>query len=268
MPATILIRGAGDLASGVALRLFRSGLNVVMTELEQPLAVRRSVSFAEAVYEERIQIEGILGRKIADPADTLKILNVLSAHQIPVLVDPACAAASHLHPLVIVDARMMKRPPEPLKHSAAMYIGLGPGFIAPANCHAVIETQRGHTMGRVIMQGAALPDTSKPDGDDRRVLRAPVDGVLRSAAAIGQHLEQGEVIATVDGTDVAAPFAGVLRGLLRPGLTARAGMKIGDVDARDDPDLCKFVSDKSLAVGGGVLEAMLGRPEVRAKLWP
>ena len=267
MPATILVRGAGDLASGVALRLYRTGLNIVMTELAAPLAVRRTVSFAEAIYEGSVDIEGVTGRRIEDPSDMLKILNVVSAHQIPVIIDPMCRAAGQLHPLVIIDGRMTKRAPEPLQHSAEMYIGLGPGFNAPAHCHAIVETERGHALGRVIWQGSALADSANPDGDVRRVLRSPAEGVLMSTARIGQHFEQGDAIATVGGVTVAAPFAGVLRGLLRPGIRARLGMKIGDLDARDDPRLTKLVSDKSLAVGGGVLEAMLARTEVRAKLW-
>lgn len=267
MAATILIRGAGDLASGVALRLFRAHLNVVMTELAQPLAVRRTVSFAEAVFQDRISIEGVVGSKVEDASDTLEVLNVLGARQIPVLVDPQCQSAAILQPLVIVDARMTKKPPEPLHHSALMYIGLGPGFTSPLNCHAVIETERGHTMGRVILNGTARPDSSRPDGDGRRVLRAPIRGILTSGARLGQRVERSDVIAEIDGQAIVAPFAGILRGLLRPGLVAESGMKIGDLDPRDDPALCHLVSDKSLAVGGGVLEAMLGRADVRADLW-
>jgi xanthine dehydrogenase accessory factor len=148
-----------------------------------------------------------------------------------------------------------------------MYIGLGPGFTVPTNCHAVIETERGHTMGRVIWQGSAHDDSGRPDGDGQRILRSPADGAFETSAQIGQHVEQGSVIAKVDGIAVIAPFAGVLRGLLRPGIHARMGMKVGDIDARDDPSLCTLVSDKSLAVGGGVLEAMLTRSEVGARLW-
>ena len=180
---------------------------------------------------------------------------------------PEGNAAVALRPLVIVDARMAKKPPEPLEHSALMFIGLGPGFTAPLDCHAVIETERGHTMGRVILNGSARPDSSRPDGDGRRVLRAPINGILSSDAQIGQHFEPGEVIAEIGGEPIVAPFAGILRGLLQPGLAVESGMKIGDLDARDDPALCRLVSDKSLAVGGGVLEAMLGVPDVRAKLW-
>lgn len=267
MPSVVLIRGGGDLASGVALRLHRVGLGVVITELAAPLAVRRTVSFAEAVYEKQVTVEGVTARCVEDPTDTLKILGVMAKAQIPVLIDPDCRAAAVLHPLAIVDGRMTKRAPERLSHRASLYIGLGPGFEAPSNCHAVIETVRGHTLGRVIWQGTTLPDTMVPEGDGRRLLRAPADGMVQSDARIGQHFEPGETIAVVGGEKITAPFTGVLRGLLRPGTPAIAGMKIGDLDARDDPRLCELVSDKSLAVGGGVLEALLRRPEVRSKLW-
>ncbi len=267
MPATIIVRGGGDLASGVVMRLCRSGINAVVTELEQPLSVRRSVSFSEAVYEGETTIEGVTGRVVKDPLDTLKIYNVLSKRQVPVLIDPDCTAVQTLHPLAIVDARMLKRPPEHLRHHAMLYIGLGPGFRAPDNCHVVIETQRGHRMGRVIWTGASSDDTAKPEGDGRRVLRAPAEGIFQSTASIGQHFDLGQPIAAIDDQVISAPFAGVLRGLLRPGLTVTQGMKVGDLDPRDDPILCTLVSDKSLAVGGGVLEALLTRPEVRSKLW-
>jgi xanthine dehydrogenase accessory factor len=267
MPSTILIRGGGDLASGVAVRLYHSGLNVVITELPEPLAVRRSVAFSEAIYEGQVTIENITGRVATDPTDMLKIINVLSKRQVPVLIDPQCTSVQILNPIAIVDARMLKRAPEALRHHAMLYIGLGPGFRAPDNCQVVIETQRGHTLGRVIWQGESLGDTRNPEGDMRRVLRSPVDGKFVSSARIGDHFELGERIAAVDDQVIAAPFAGVLRGLLRPGLMATKGMKIGDIDPRDDPRLIDMVSDKALAVGGAVLEALLTRPEVRSKLW-
>ena len=267
MPSTILIRGGGDLATGVAVRLYRSGLNVVVTEIAQPLAVRRTVSFAEAVYAGQVTIEGIAGRSVADPTDMLKIMNVFGKRQLPVLIDPECRSAALLHPLAIVDARMLKRSPEPLRHTAMLYVGLGPGFRAPENCQVVIETQRSHRLGRVIWQGESQPDTMKPEGDARRVLRAPVDGVFESSASIGEHFEPGQAIASVGGEAISAPFAGVLRGLLHTGIQAARGMKVGDLDPRDDPSLCALVSDKALAVGGEVLEALLTRPEVRSKLW-
>ncbi len=267
MPATILIRGGGDLASGVAVRLYHSGLNVVITELPQPLTVRRTVSFSEAIYEGQVVVEGITARSVADPSDMLKIVNVLAKRQVPVLIDPACVSARDQHPVAIVDGRMLKQPPEHFRHSAMLYVGLGPGFRAPDNCQAVIETRRGHRLGRVIWSGASENDTAKPEGDERRVLRAPADGSFESRAVIGQHFDAGQDIGAVNGEKIVAPFSGVLRGLLRPGLTVTKGMKLGDIDARDDPALINLVSDKALAVGGGVLEALLTRPEVRSKLW-
>ncbi len=267
MPAIAIVRGGGDLASGVALRLHRAGISVVVTELPEPLAVRRTVSYAEAVYEGVASVEGVTGRRAEDPSDSLRILGILAKQQIPVLIDPECISAQILRPLVIVDARMRKRPPESLRHGALLYVGLGPGFTAPENCHAVIETVRGHTLGRVIWEGQSLRDTAAPEGDGRRVLRAPVAGTLASEAKIGQHFDAGQLIATVADKQIVAPFAGILRGLLRPGTVAEERMKIGDIDGRDDPSLCTQVSDKSLAVGGGVLEAILTRPQVRARLW-
>jgi xanthine dehydrogenase accessory factor len=262
-----MIRGGGDLASGVAIRLLRAGLKVAITEIAQPLAVRRTVAFAEAVYEGRATVEEITGYRIPDPGDSFRILNILSKKLVPVLIDPKCTSAKLLHPSVIIDARMLKQAPEKIGYSPSLYIGLGPGFIAGQNCQAVIETRRGHTMGRVYWEGAPELDTGQPEGDPRRVLRSPADGTLLARATIGQALEEGEPIAEVDGKAVLAPFRGVLRGLLHPGLQVFEGWKIGDLDARAEPMLCSMVSDKSLAVGGGVLEAILGKPELRRLLW-
>jgi len=276
MASIILIRGGGDLTSGVALRLYRAGLKVVITEIPQPLAVRRTVSFSEAVYDGEITIEGLSARRVPDPTDSLRILTVLGKQQIPVLVDPDCTSAKALHPAVIVDGRMTKRPPEPIGYSPVLYIGLGPGFVAGENCQAAVETRRGPTLSRVYWRGGPDPDTGAPEGDPARVLRAPCDGVLVGHKQIGEHCEAGEVIAEVisdlssvtsNRCAVTSPFAGMLRGLIHPGLTVTRGMKIGDVDPRDDPRLCRMVSDKALAVGGGVLEAILSRPELHSRMW-
>jgi len=268
MPSIILIRGGGDLATGVSIRLIRSGLRVVVTELAKPLAVRRTVSFAEAVYSGEITVEGYTARRVDDPGDSLRILGILGKQQVPVLVDPDCSSARLLHPAVIVDGRMTKRPPEPIGYSPALYIGLGPGFEAVVNCQAVIETRRGHTLGRVLWRGSPDGNTGAPEGDQTRVLRAPASGELVTHAEICQHLETGQLIAEVAGEQILAPFAGLLRGLLHPGLTVTRGLKIGDIDPRDDPRLCRMVSDKALSIGGGVLEALLSRSEVRSQLWP
>lgn len=276
MASIILIRSGGDLATGVALRLIRSGLKVVVTELPQPLAVRRTVSFSEAVYAGQITVEGVTASAVSDPSDMLKILNLLVKGWVPVLIDPKCKSAAQLHPAVIVDGRMTKLPPEAIGYSPQLYIGLGPGFIAAENCQAVIETRRGLSLGRVYWRGAAESDSGQPEGDPARVLRAQADGVVMAHKQIGEHCEKGDLIAEVisdqcsvisDQCSVISPFAGLLRGLIRPGITVTKGLKIGDIDPRDDPRLCTLVSDKALAVGGGVLEAILARPEVRAQMW-
>ena len=263
----VLIRGGGDLATGVALRLIRSGLRVVVTEIARPLAVRRTVAFAEAVYAGEITVEGMTGQRITDPTDSLRILMVLGKQQVPVLVDPECSAAKTLHAAVIVDARMTKHAPEAIGYSPKLYIGLGPGFEAGVNCQAVIETRRSHMLGRVYWRGSPAPDTGQPEGNPQRVLRAPGNGEFIAHTEIGSHLESGQVIAEVAGDLITAPFSGVLRGLLHPGLMVTQGLKVGDIDPRDDPLVCQFVSDKALSVGGGVLEAILHRPELRTQLW-
>ena len=263
----VIIRGGGDLASGVAVRLVRSGLRVAITELAQPLAVRRSVSFAEAIYTGETTIEGLTGQRVTDASDSLRILSIFARQRLPVIVDPGCLSARALFPSVIVDARMTKRPPEPIGYVPQVYIGLGPGFVAGQNCQAAVETRRGSMLGRVFWQGGPQSDTGQPDGDPARVLRAPASGEIVTQAAIGEHVEAGQPIAEVNGQTIQAPFAGVVRGLIKSGLVVSQGMKIGDIDPRDDPALCQIVSDKALAIGGGVLEAILSKPELRLKFW-
>lgn len=267
MSTIVLILGGGDLASGTALRLYRAGLRVVMTELPQPLAVRRLASFAEAVYAGETTVEGITAKRVNDPTDTMKVLMVLSRGQIPVLVDPRMEAVKALHPTIVVDGRMLKRTAELIPVPVQLIVGLGPGFTPGKNCHAVIETKRGHRLGRVFWQGEAEADSGVPEGNPERILRAPADGTLLAHAAIGDHVQAGQSVAEVAGEPVTAGLAGVLRGLLHTDVQVSKGMKLGDVDPRDDPEYCKLVSDKSLAVGGGVLEAVLSKAELRAHLW-
>ncbi len=265
----VLLRGGGDLATGVALRLHRAGLRVLITEIPQPLAVRRLVSFAEAVYRGEFTVEGVTARRVNDPAQAQ---HILQKGEIPVLIDPEAAVLqSKLSFCVLVDARMTKAPPDLGMEAAPLVIGLGPGFVPGENCHAAIETQRGHFLGRVLWDRPPAANTGIPEGlgiyNRQRVLRAPADGVLSARAAIGDRLWSGQVIAEVGGQRVRAPFDGVLRGLLHPGLRVQAGTKIGDLDPRNDPSFCTLVSDKALALGGGVLEAILSRPHVRSQLW-
>jgi xanthine dehydrogenase accessory factor len=266
---TIIVRGGGDLASGVILRLHRAGIKVVVTELAKPLVVRRAVSFAQAVYDGRVQVEEATGIlvKNAEEAQT-----EMDRGNVPVCIDPEGTICAQLHSDVIVDARMRKIIPDDLRLSdAPLVIGLGPGFRAGVDCHAVIETIRGPYLGRVIWQGQAIPDTGMPEtvGQHQadRVLRAPTDGVLKGVAHLGDHLQEGAVIAEVNDVPIRAPFEGILRGLVETGLPVKKGMKIGDVDPRLEKDVWRLVSDKALAVAGGVMEAILSREDLRGHLW-
>ena len=262
--APVLLRGGGDLASGVALRLHRAGIKLAISELAQPLAVRRTVSFADAVYEGQHTIEGVTARLV----ERDQLSAGLDADEIPILIDPNADVLTRLQFLVVIDARLTKQTPSPLPMEVTLHVGLGPGFHAGTDCHAVVETRRSHTLGRVYWTGTAQADSGQPEGDRRRVLRALEDGILTAQAKIGDHLEEGQTIAVVnDQYPVISPFPGVLRGLIRPGLHVTKGLKIGDVDPRDDPSACFLVSDKALAIGGGVLEALLTREEIRNKLW-
>jgi xanthine dehydrogenase accessory factor len=266
----ILVRGGGDLASGVIVRLHRSGLRIVVSELPQPLAVRRTVSFAEAVYEKTHTVEGVTAR-LVEPG---QIAAVMNAGEIPVLVDPNADILLESFPfLVVIDARLMKQAPSPLPISVPLHIGLGPGFHAGQDCDAVIETRRSHTLGRVYWHGSAQTDSGQPEGDPKRVLRAPGNGIFVSHKRIGDHCEAGELIAEIESTikdqksEITAPLSGMLRGLIREGIPVAKGVKVGDIDPRDDPSACFLVSDKALSIGGGILEAMLSRVDIRRKLW-
>ena len=253
----VLVRGGGDLASGVAARLHRVGMQVLIAELPQPLAVRRKVSFAEAVYAGEATVEEITACLAKDPSGAEKILN---QGNIAVLVDPQLDILPDFKPQVLVDGRMMKQPPEMGMDAAPFVVGLGPGFTAGENCHAVIETIRGPNLGQVIWEGSPQTDTGIPGGvkgkRGERVLRAPADGKLIAHVNICDHLEKGDLIAEMGGMRIVSPFKGVLRGLIHDGIAVKTGMKIGDVDPRNDPALCTLISDKALAVGGGVLEAI------------
>jgi len=268
----ILLRGGGDLASGVALRLHHAGLQLVISELEQPLAVRRTVSFAEAVYEGKHTVEGVTARLV----NREQLQATFDAGEIPVLTDPDVAILAALPFLIVIDARLTKQTPSPLPVDVPLHIGLGPGFHAGSDCHAVIETRRSHTLGRVYWEGTTQADSGLPEGDRRRVLRAPQEGVFTAYKKIGEHVETGDVIAVLQNETlrfaqsdmkVVSEISGVLRGVLRDGLQVTKGLKIGDVDPRDDREACYLVSDKALSIGGGVLEAILARREIRKELW-
>ena len=263
----ILVKGAGDLATGTAVRLYRAGFQVVMTDVAQPTAVRRTVAFSQCIYDGQITVEGITARK-AENRDQVR--DILAAGEIPVLVDPQASILPQLPFMAVVDAILAKKNLGTTISDAPIVLALGPGFTAGADCHGVIETKRGHDLGRLILEGAAIPNTGVP-GDvggytTERIIRAPADGPFEPVAQIGQQVNLGDVVAKVNGIPVTAQLTGIVRGMLPAGIPVTAGMKSGDIDPRCEVRHCFTVSDKARAIGGGVLEGILyfGR---RLRLW-
>ena len=254
----VLIRGAGDLATGIALRLYRAGLRVAMTDIEKPTAIRRTVCFSQAIVHGEAVVEDVKAVR-AETAEEMKEL--VTAGVIPVLADPAGSCIAVLKPDAVVDAILAKRNLGTKITDAPTVVGVGPGFTAGVDCHAVVETMRGHTLGRVIWEGPAIPNTGIPGliggFAGERVLRAPADGVFRQLLEIGAVVKQGDIAATVNGEPMICTLDGVLRGILPDGTPVHRGMKAGDIDPRCKVEHCYTASDKALSVGGGVLEAIL-----------
>lgn len=252
--ALCLVRGGGDLATGVAWRLFQAGYPVVVAELPQPLTVRRLVALSTAVTEGRVSIEGMEGRLAADPDQAVRLAFV---GLVGVVVSPDLPS---IGADVVIDARLAKRNIDTTTADARLVVGLGPGFTAGIDCHAVIETNRGHRLGRCLWHGSAEADTGTPGlvggRGAERVIRAPGAGPIDWSAAIGDQVAAGDRLGAVAGAEVVAPFGGVVRGLIRAGTPVHRGLKIADIDPRTDTPVDE-ISDKALAVGGGVLEAVL-----------
>lgn len=255
----VVIRGAGDIATGIALRLCRAGLQVVMTDLRQPTAIRRTVAFSQAILHGEATVEGVTAKRAESPAQALELLE---RGFLPVLADPAGACIPVLKPGAVADAILAKKNLGTQITDAPVVIGVGPGFTAGTDCHAVVETMRGHYLGRVLYEGSAQPNTGIPGliggFAGERVLRAPADGIFHPLLDIGAQVKLGDVAAEVDGAPMACTLDGVLRGILPEGTPVRKGMKAGDIDPRCKIEHCYCASDKALAVGGGVLEAVLG----------
>ena len=254
----VIIRGGGDIGTGVAYRLLRSGFKVVITEIERPLVIRRTVAFAQAVHEGQTTVEGITAIKARE---TKEIGAILNEGHVPVIVDPACSLAREINSEVVVDATLAKRTTGMSRDMAPLTIALGPGCEAGKDVHAVIETNRGHNLGRVILKGCAEPNTGIPEAvlgyGEERVLRAPGDGTMRNVLAIGDKVKRDATVCYVNDAEVKAALSGVVRGLLLDGMTVKKGLKIGDIDPRGRKEYCYTISDKARAIGGGVLEAIL-----------
>ena len=254
----IVIRGAGDLATGVALRLWRAHMQVVMTDIPAPTAIRRTVCFSQAIVHGETKVEDVTARRAENPEQALALLE---EGVIPVLADPEGACIPVLKPDAVVDAILAKKNLGTKITDAPVVIGVGPGFTAGVDCHAVVETMRGHYLGRVIYDGSAIPNTGIPGliggFAGERVLRAPADGVFHQLLDIGAQVKMGDVAATVNGEPMVCTLDGVLRGILADGTPVHKGMKSGDIDPRCEIRHCYCASDKALAVGGGALEAIL-----------
>ena len=254
----VLIRGAGDLASGIALRLFHAKMEVIMTDLPRPTAIRRTVCFSQAILFGTMTVEDVTAVYAETPEAAVSILK---EKKIPVLADPEAACIAALRPDAVVDAILAKRNLGTKITDAPCVIGVGPGFTAGVDCHACVETMRGHTLGRVITEGSPIPNTNIPGliggFAGERVLRAPADGIFRQRLEIGDMVEQNEIAGYVGTEPMRCQISGVLRGLLADGTPVHRGMKAGDVDPRGEISYCKLVSDKALAIGGGGLEAIL-----------
>lgn len=254
----VIIKGAGDIASGIALRLFHSKIKIIMTDLPKPTSIRRTVCFSQAIIDGTAVVEDVKAVFAKNTDEALKIMN---DGNIPVLTDEKAECIDILKPDIVIDAILAKHNIGTKITDAPTVIAVGPGFTAGVDCHAVIETQRGHYLGRVLTQGSAAKNTGIPGNiggyTTERIIRAVKDGVFMQNAKIGDIVEANQTVAFVDGEPVKCSVGGILRGILPSNTVVFKGMKSGDVDPRANVEHCFTVSDKALAVGGGALEACL-----------
>jgi xanthine dehydrogenase accessory factor len=255
----VAIKGAGEMASAVAWRIYMSNIRqILMLDTASPQAVRREVSFCEAVLDGSQTVEGVEAYRADN--DTA-IREAWTQGKIAVVIDPEWKMLDHFQPHVVIDAILAKKNLGTHMGEAPLVIGLGPGFVAGQDAHLVIETNRGHNLGRIMSSGNAEPNTGIPGPiggyTEERVLRAPCDGEFKARCAIGDHIKKGDTVATVADDAVQAKIDGVLRGLIRSSSHVRQGLKLGDIDPRGNVDYCHTISDKARAISGSVLEAIL-----------
>jgi xanthine dehydrogenase accessory factor len=255
---TVVIRGGGDMASGIACRLFNAGFKVMIAEISEPSVIRRKVSFAQAIYEKEVFVEGICGRLAVSMGEAMVLLE---RNVIPVIVDKDMSNFKNNKPFILVDAILAKTNFGTSTDMANVVIGVGPGFTAGKDVDAVVETKWGHDLGKVILSGSAEPNTGIPGNIGgyslERVIKSPEEGVVNIIREIGSIVESGDVIATVDGVDVLTEIGGVVRGMIQDGYRVSMDMKMADIDPRAVVDNCFSISDKARSVGGGVLEAVM-----------
>lgn len=254
----ILIKGAGDLATGVAHRLKKCGFNIVMTEISEPTTVRRTVAFSQAVYDKEVEVEGIKAVCASNKED---INRIIEDGKIPIILDEEARLVNEISPEIIIDAIIAKKNLGTNIDDAKIVIALGPGFTAGVDCHCVVETKRGHYLGKAIYSGSAIPNTGIP-GDiggytEERIIRSTNEGKILPVSKIGDYVEKGDIVAYVNETPIFAKLNGIVRGMLQKDVNVFKGMKSGDIDPRCEKNHCFTISDKARSIGGGVLEAIL-----------
>ena len=253
----VCVKGGGDLASGVAWRLYQCGFRVFITEIDQPTAVRRKVAFCEAIYEGSTIVEGVEALLVHTMHEVFPFMD---QRKIPILVDPGCEARNMIRPDVLVDAILAKKNTGTSMDDASLVIALGPGFMVGRDAHFVVETNRGHNLGRLLTSGSAEANTGVPGPvqgiTTDRVLRSPAEGPWQNNMDIGDLVKKGDAVGSVAGLPVSALIDGVIRGMIRPGISVSKGLKVGDIDPRGIRENCFTISEKALAIGGGVLEGI------------
>ncbi len=253
------IKGAGDIASGIAWRLYQSNIRkIFMMEKNQPLSVRREVSFCEAIFDGEKKVEGVTATVVKD---NTAIPTIWSSGKIAVAADSSWSLIKVIEPDVVIDAIIAKQNLGSNKNEADLVIGVGPGFEAGIDIHMAIESKRGHNLGKVILSGQPEANTGIPGNVNghtiERVLHAPCSGIFKTSCQIGNRISRGDLVGSIDGREMKAEIDGVLRGLIRPDVHVKAGMKVGDIDPRNNADYCYTISDKAISIGGGVIEAIL-----------
>lgn len=255
---TVVIRGGGDIATGIAHRLFKAGFKVIVLDIENPLAIRRKVSFCQAMYSGEIVIEevkGVLSKNIKEVYENLKKGNIA------VYIDEKGEIIKEIKPLAVVDSILAKKNLGTNREMASITIGVGPGFEAGKDVDLVVETSRGHFLGNVIYKGSSIKNTGIPGSilgyTEERVIRAKGNGTIENYFNIGEKIKKGEVVCKTGQVEVEAKITGVIRGLLKDGLYVKEGLKIGDIDPRGIAEYASTISEKARAVGGGVLEAIM-----------
>lgn len=255
----VAVRGGGDLATGTIQKLFRSGFKVIILETANPLAIRRTVALCEAIRSGEFSVEGMIAKRIEAPEEAE---TVWAAGKIPIMVDPTGEKVQALQPTAVIDAILAKKNLGTTKEMAPIVIALGPGFDAGQDCDAVIETMRGHRLGRIIFAGKPIPNTGIPGvlggKSAERVMHSPANGVIKHLHEIGDSVKKGETLFYVGDIAVPSPLTGILRGLILDGIRVPEGMKVADVDPRSKEEVDYMtISDKARTIGGGALEALL-----------